>query len=139
MSNQQKQLRWSTGSTTGNVGADLYSETVAANGSYELHVQVEVSNAGTPAGSWYLQEKLLGTSTWVDVPLATVSLPASAAGVSHTADATAIVCTGNAGSGTSVFKFAVAGTGSTYRLFWDFTSGTGATAAQAWILTKQDA
>lgn len=131
-------ITFGSGDTTGTTTADLYSDWIPTNGAYEVHFHVEMANTGTPAGSWYLQGKTGDVTNPTDIPIATVSTPAAAAGVTHTADATAIACSGDSGNGTSVFSFAIAGPPGAVRLFWDRTSGGAANAASGFVMVKRD-
>jgi hypothetical protein len=130
------QITFSNGATTGSVSADLESDEIISD-SDELHFQFQVTNAGTPVASLYLLEQVHDDAEWTAVPIDKIQTPvAGAAGVTHTDGATAIAFSGNGGAGTSVVKFAIAGGAGRYKLFWDRTSGTGATAASGWVRKK---
>lgn len=121
---------------TGDVGADLESDEIISP-SDELHFQLQVVNTGTPVASLYLLERPHADAAWTAVPIDKIQVPVTgAAGVTHTDGATAIAFDGNGGSGTSVVKFSIAGGAGRYKLFWDYTSGTGATAASGWCRKK---
>jgi hypothetical protein len=116
---------------TADLSGNEESDVIKGTGWDELHFQIEQPNTGTPAGAWYLLERVPGCTNFTAVPIDKVQTPrGAAAGVTHTSGNTNIACSGNSGNGTAVIKFAIVGGAGEYKLEWVRSGGTGSATAR---------